>query len=145
MALFAQPAEPLPTPTGIFTRDHPHLAGQGFAVSEPCRIAQEHVRRQRRDRPHSWVGHQEQGSGTLPGLLLDSLVQFLDLGLELHVQRLQLGPSMRGMWRQRQRRDRVLACLAPQGGAPSSTVRQGNGLQRILDSRPHAYPLMTVQ
>jgi hypothetical protein len=48
------------------------------------------------------------------------------------------------MRRQWQRCDRVLACLAPQGGASSQTIRQGDRLQRILYPRPHAYPLMTV-
>jgi hypothetical protein len=52
-------------------------------------------------------------TATLTSLLLDSLIQFLDLRLELHIHPLQLIPPISGMRRQRQRRDRVLARLRP--------------------------------
>ena len=74
ITLFTQPTEPLSPSTGIFTWDHPYITSQGLAVRESCWIAQEHLRRQRRDRPHSGVGHQQPCSGTPASLLLDSLV-----------------------------------------------------------------------
>ena len=51
ISLFAEPTESLPTAAGVFTRDHPHVTSQGFAVCESCWIAQEHLGRQRRDGP----------------------------------------------------------------------------------------------
>src|SRR5207302_5021995 len=39
VTLFAQPTEPLLTATGIFTRDHLHVARQRFAVGESRRSA----------------------------------------------------------------------------------------------------------
>jgi hypothetical protein len=74
IALFAQPTEPLPPSTGVFPRNYPHITSQGLAVCESCWIAQEHLGRQRCDRPHSGVGHQPPCSETFAGLLLDSLV-----------------------------------------------------------------------
>jgi hypothetical protein len=38
----------------------------------------------------------------------------------------------------------VLACPAPQGMAPSQTIRERHGLQSVLHATPHAHPLMTV-
>ena len=74
IALFAQATEPLPPSTGVFPRDNSHVTGHRLAASEPCWIPQEDVRRQRRDRPHSRVRHQQPCSGTMASLLLDSLV-----------------------------------------------------------------------
>src|SRR5580700_4066877 len=72
--LVTQPTEPLPLSTGVFTRNHPHVTSQGLAVRESCCIAQEHLGRQRRDRSHSRVSHQQPRSRTFASLLLDSLV-----------------------------------------------------------------------
>src|SRR6202049_3187407 len=105
ITLFTQPTEPLPPSTGIFTWDHPYITSQGLAVCESCWIAQEHLGRQRCDRPHSGMGHQQPCSGTFAGLLFDSLVYFFDLRCEPFVHRLQLTPPISGMWRQRQRCD----------------------------------------
>src|ERR1700732_2220712 len=74
IALFAQPTEPLLSSTGVFPRDHPYITSQGLAVSESCWITQEHFGRQRRDRPHSGMGHQQPCAGSFASLLLDSLV-----------------------------------------------------------------------
>src|SRR5208282_2304025 len=74
IALFTQPTESLSSATGVFPRNQPHVTSQGLAVCESCGIAQKHFGRQRRDRPHSRMGHQQPCSGTRVGLLLDSLV-----------------------------------------------------------------------
>src|ERR1700693_268600 len=57
IGLFTHPPEPLPSSTGIFSGDHPYITSQGLAVCESCWITQEHLGRQRRDRPHSGMGH----------------------------------------------------------------------------------------
>src|SRR6266849_11137096 len=74
IALFAHTTQPLPPSTGVFTRNHPHITSQGLAVSESCCIAQEYLCRQRRNRSHSRVSHQQPCSGTFQSLLLNSLV-----------------------------------------------------------------------
>src|ERR1700686_3397609 len=74
VTLFTQPTEPLSPSTGIFTWNHPHITSQGLAVCESCGIAQEHLGRQSRDRPHSGMGHQQPRSRSFASLLLDSLV-----------------------------------------------------------------------
>src|SRR6266849_4739327 len=68
------PEKPQPPSTGVFTRNHPHITSQGLAVSESCCIAQEYLGRQRRNRSHSRVSHQQPCSGTFQSLLLNSLV-----------------------------------------------------------------------
>jgi hypothetical protein len=47
IALFGQAAQPLSLslPTGIFTGDHPYIAGQCLAACESGRIAQKHFGR----------------------------------------------------------------------------------------------------
>src|ERR1700684_1636475 len=124
ITLFTQPTEPLTPSTGIFTWNHSHITSQGLAVCESGRIPQEHLGRQRGDRPHSGMAHQQPCSGTLAGLLLDSLIQFLDLRFELLVHRLQLTPPISRMGRERQRGDPALSVVAPQGGAAAETIRQ---------------------
>src|SRR5580704_5187734 len=119
VALFTQPPEPLSPSTRIFTWNHSHITSQGLAVCESGGIAQKHLGRQRGDRPHSGMAHQQPRSGTFAGLLLDSLVQFRDLRFELLVHRLQLTPPIGGMRHQRQRCDPALCVLAPQGCASS--------------------------
>src|SRR3984957_15871406 len=94
VTLFTQPTEPLSPSTGIFTRNHSYITRQGLAVCESCGIAQEHLGRQRRDRTHSGMGHQQPCSGTSASLLFDSLAQFLDLRFELLVHLLQLAPPI---------------------------------------------------
>src|SRR6202451_2528103 len=101
ITLFTQPTEPLSPSARIFTWNHYHITSQGFAVCESGRVSQEHIGRQRGDWPHSGMAHQQPCSGTLAGLLLASLVQFLDLRFELFVQRLQLTPPIGGMGRER--------------------------------------------
>src|SRR5580704_12747600 len=74
IALFTQPTEPLPSSTGVFSGDHPYITSQGLAVCESCWIAQKYLGRQRRDRPHSGMGHQQPCTGSFARLLLHSLV-----------------------------------------------------------------------
>src|SRR6266852_3074166 len=74
ITLFTQPTEPLAPSTGIFLRNHSHITSQVLAVRESCWIAQEYLGRQCRDRPHSWVRHQQSCSGAFASLLFHSLV-----------------------------------------------------------------------
>src|SRR5437870_6364918 len=94
-----------------------------------------------------WIlanGHQSLGSGSLEGLIPDSLVQLVYLFVQLAVQGLQLSPPICCIGRQRQRGNPGLAGLAPQGRALSQTVTERDGLQRVLHPGPHPHPLMTV-
>src|SRR6202162_6588287 len=97
VALFTQPPEPLSPSARIFTWNHSHITSQGLAVCESGGIAQKHLGRQRCDRSHSGMAHQQPCSGAFAGLFLDSLVQFLDLRFELLVHRLPLTPPLGGM------------------------------------------------
>src|SRR5271170_3357663 len=45
IALLGQTTQSLPPSTGIFSRDHPYITSQRFAVCESSRISQKHVRR----------------------------------------------------------------------------------------------------
>ena len=74
VTLFAQPTEPLSRSTGIFTWNHPYITSQGLAVRESGGIAQEHLGRQRCDRPYSGMSHQQPRSNSSAGLLFYSLV-----------------------------------------------------------------------
>src|SRR6266446_2915186 len=49
------------------------VTSQGLTIGKSCWLAQEHLRRQRRDRPHSRVSHQQPCSGSFASLLLNSL------------------------------------------------------------------------
>src|SRR5262249_12394337 len=78
------------------------------------------------------------------GLLADLLIQLVDRFLQARIQGQQGSPSSAGMWSERQRLERVLAGLAPQRVAQPQTVIEGHGLQGVLYSGSHAYPLLTV-
>src|SRR5215471_6573810 len=144
-SLFGYSTKPLVLSTGIFPRDDPYITGQSLAIGKPPRIAQEYFGRQCRDRSHSGMRHQQLCPRTMFSLLSNSLGQLLDLRFHLSVHRQQRIPSIRGMWRQGQERDFRLAIVAPQTRTSTQTIRQGNGLQRILDAGAQAHPLMTVQ
>src|SRR5580658_7938604 len=71
ITLFTQTTEPLSSSTGIFTWNHSYITRQGLAVCESGGIPQEHLGRERGDRPDSGMAHQQPRSGTFAGLLLD--------------------------------------------------------------------------
>jgi len=77
------PTEPLPPSTRIFAWNHSYITSQVLAVCASGGIAQEHLGRQRCDRPRSGMGLQQRCSRTFAGLLLVSLVQFLDFSYTL--------------------------------------------------------------
>jgi hypothetical protein len=89
--------------------------------------------------------HQQRGSSTLVGHVLHLLVESIDVLLQVLIQRLELAAPVRGVGRQRQRREQRLALAIPQRVATSHAVRQGDRVQRVLDARPHSNPLMTMQ
>src|SRR5499425_3165201 len=53
ITLFGDFSEPPASPAGAFLRNEPHVAGQRLAIAEPLRVAQKHIRGQRRNWPHS--------------------------------------------------------------------------------------------
>jgi hypothetical protein len=83
--------------------------------------------------------------GALRGHHLDPLVESIDLLSQVLIQRLELAAVMRGVGRQRQRREQRLAVTSPQRVTAPHTVGQRDRVQRVLDARPHADPLMAVQ
>ncbi len=97
--MFAERAEPLPAPAAVFAGDHPHVTRQCFAVREPRRVAQEHVRRQRGDRPDAGMGHEQRRSSALRGGVLHPIIELIDLLIQVLIQRLQLTEAMSRMGR----------------------------------------------
>ena len=91
------------------------------------------------------MGHEQRRSRTLVGDLLDSLAESIDVRIQVLIQRLELTATMRGMRRQRQRREQRLTLAIPQRVAPPNAVRQRDRVQRVLHARAHPDPLMAVQ
>src|SRR5712692_1180391 len=128
IALLAQRAEPLPAAAGMFAGDHPDVAGHRFPIGKPRRITQEDFGSQRCNRPDTWMRHQPLRLWSLPSQLIHPSIEFVDLFLQLSVQRQQCCSSLAGIRSEWQRFDGVLACLAPEGGSMPQTVIERDGL-----------------
>src|SRR5215469_13912925 len=69
ITLFGDFSEPPASPAGAFLRNEPHVAGQRLTIAEPLRVAQKHIRGQRRNRPHSGMRHKQLCSRAMLRLL----------------------------------------------------------------------------
>jgi hypothetical protein len=65
--------------------------------------------------------------------------------IQVLIQRLELTAAMRGVGRQRQRRQQRLTLAIPQRVTAPHAVRHRDRVQRVLHTRPHPHPLMAVQ
>src|SRR5262252_4511364 len=113
ITLFADFSEPPASPAGAFLRNEPHVAGQRLTIVEPLRVAQKHIRGQRRNWPYSGMRHKQLCSRAMLGLLGNLHRQLFDFFVHMAIQSLQCTPSQRGVWRQGQERDLRLPVIAP--------------------------------
>jgi hypothetical protein len=77
--------------------------------------------------------------------VLHSLIEPIDVLIQLLIQRLELIATMRGVRGQRQRRQHRLAVSIPQRMSALHAIPQSDRVQRVLHARPQAHPLVPVQ
>jgi len=145
VALFAERSESLPFATRVLARDHTDVARERLSVEKSTRIADEDFGRQRRDGSDARMRHQQCRSSALVRHVLHSVVESIDVRLQMLIQRLELAAAIRRMRRQRHRREQRLALAIPQCVAAPHAMRQHDRVQRVLHARPHPDPLMPVQ
>src|SRR5437764_6579314 len=95
ISLFAERAESLPCATRVLARDHADVARECLSVEKPSGVADEDFRRQRRDGTDARMGHQQRRSSTLVRHVLDSVVESIDVRLQVLIQRLDLAAAIR--------------------------------------------------
>ena len=134
IALFGESSEALPLPARVFAGNQAHVTGQRLRVGKPRRIAQEHVRRERRHRTDARMRHQPAGLRTCARLLTDALIECVDLRRHVLVERLPRRPPIAGIRREGSGGQRRLTTLRPETGAAAEAVRQRQALPRVLHS-----------
>src|SRR6266545_6268058 len=95
ISLFAERAESLPFATRVLARDHADVARERFSVEKPGGVADEDFGRQRRDGADARMGHQQRRSSTLIRHVPDSVVESIDVRLQMLIQRLELAAAIR--------------------------------------------------
>src|SRR5260221_11290204 len=83
IALFAEPPESLPCAARVLARDHTDVARECLSDEKPRGVADEDFRRQRRDGADARMGHQQRRSSTLIRHVLDSVVESIDVRLQV--------------------------------------------------------------
>src|SRR3989454_1285542 len=136
--LFAERAESLPCAARILAGNHTDVARECFPVEKSCGIADEDLGRQRGDGPNAWMGHEQHRSSTLVSDVLYPFVESIDVIIQVLIQRLERAAAIRGVRRQRQRREEDLALAIPQRVAAPHAVPDRNRVQRVLHARPHS-------
>src|SRR5262245_10372451 len=86
--LLRESPEPLPIAARVFARNQANIAGQCLRVAEARRVAEEYFGGERRDRPDARMRHETPRLWTLLGTTLHFLIEFVDLGREVFVERL---------------------------------------------------------
>jgi hypothetical protein len=76
---------------------------------------------------------------------LYTMVKLDHLFVQPVIQRLKLVATMRGVRRQRQRRELRLPVSIPEGVTAPYALAERNRLQRILNARAHPNPLMPME
>src|SRR2546421_3135389 len=101
--LFAERAESLPFAARVLAGDHADVARERFPVEKSCGIAHKDLGRQCGDGPDARMRHEQRRSSTLVRHVLYSVVESIDVIIQVLIQGLELAAAIRGVRWQRQR------------------------------------------
>jgi len=87
VALFAERAQALSFAARVLARDQADVARERFSVEKPRGLADKDIGRQRRDGADARMGHQQRRSSALIRHMLDSVVESIDVRLQVLIQR----------------------------------------------------------